>query len=502
MERVSFSFLNNTASWIRWTILAGMLLIALFWPIYARTGHPIWLYVLLLGGYNLLIELLRRFVPGVRDLSWSWVPYLDLPVVAALYYFDAEPSGPLFVGFYIAVATAAIVLPLRHALLYTAATVVAVLAIAPSLPLWAPDEIFLRQFVGRLLMLGLTGVAGAVLVQRLLAEHREAVASGRQAERLEAIDRARADFIASISHDLRTPLTAAQAGIGMAELSLSDRLRPEERELLLNARRNMERLSMLVGDLLAANQLDAGKLELEQEPTDLRSVVTDALSGVHSLIATKGQMVEVDLPEPLPVEGDPKILQHVFINLLGNANRHTPDGTRISVRGRIGRRAHRADSVDSPSGEAEGHEAHEAREAREVREVLVAVSDSGPGIPEADIERIFQPFWRGSSAFGSADRSGSGGSGLGLVIARRLVELHEGRLWVESSPGEGATFCVALPLFTAATTATTTATTTPTTTTTTPFTPTTETQGRTWEPTAEKRGAENIRAEEGGTAAS
>lgn len=191
-------------------------------------------------------------------------------------------------------------------------------------------------------------------------------------------------------------------------MSIADRLRPEERDLLQNARRNAARLDMLIDDLLAYNQLETGTLHLDREPVDLRAVTMDAISTVHSLILEKGQHLEINLPEALLGDGDPGRLEQAIVNLLANAHRYTPEGARIGIAGRA----------------ADG-------------EILLSVSDNGPGIPEAELEAIFQRFHR----LGSEET----GSGLGLAIARGIVELHGGRIWAESRPGHGATFRIILP---------------------------------------------------------
>ncbi len=194
----------------------------------------------------------------------------------------------------------------------------------------------------------------------------------------------------------------------MVQTSASDRLHPAEAELLDNARRNMERLGLSIDDLLAHNQLASGTLRLDRDVLDARTVLNRAIAAVHSLVQEKGQTLEVDLPESLPVEADAGRFGQMVVNLLANAHQHTPAGSRIMVSGRV------SDA-----------------------EVLLAVRDTGPGIPVAERERIFQRFHRLTST--------TGGSGLGLAIAKAIVELHEGRIWVESGAGGGATFWVAIP---------------------------------------------------------
>lgn len=267
------------------------------------------------------------------------------------------------------------------------------------------DDIHFLQSVANVLTTALERMA----FEQRLALEQAAVQAGRvEAERLAELDRLRQEFISTISHDLRTPLTAGRVSLGMLELSARARLRPDEAHLLENAQGDMERLSKQIDDLLALNQLEAGALRLDRERLDLRSVAVDAGTAVYPLFAEKGQKLELDLPASLPALGDARRLEQVVINLLDNAHRHTPDGANITLTGR---------AVDD--------------------EIEVAVRDDGPGIPAAELQAIFQRFHRADAA--------AGGSGLGLAIAKALVELHGGRIWAESEPGHGATFHVRLP---------------------------------------------------------
>jgi two-component system sensor histidine kinase KdpD len=242
-----------------------------------------------------------------------------------------------------------------------------------------------------------------------VALEREAARSARGAsERLGELDRLRERFVSSVSHNLRTPLTATRAGLGLLEESARGRLRPGERDLLENARRNTARLGMIVDDLLAYNQLEAGTLRLERESLDLRAVAGEAISSVDPLLREKGQTLEMDLPAALPVEGDPRLLEQVVVNLLENAHLHTPQGTRVILSGRT-----------SGAGTS------------------LTVSDDGPGIPKAETEAVFRRFHRLETE--------EGGSGIGLAITRSIVEMHDGRVWAENRPGGGASFVVVLP---------------------------------------------------------
>ena len=405
-EPMPHRFLDRALLGLEWGSLAALLLITLVQPAAGRTGLQAWALVLLFAAYLLIVELLRHLVWRLRPFTYKYV--LGLPVSSLVYFLGAEPGGPLFVLFFLTLVCATATSTLRGGLLYTAGFVVLTVIIDPTFPGWSPTESDVRDLGARLILLCVFGFGTAVLRRRLALEQETASLARGESERLGEIDRLRDLFISSVSHDLRTPLTATRAGLGLLRTSASERLRADERDLLDNARRNSDRLGMLIDDLLAYNQLEAGTLRLDREPLDLRAVATEAMSSIYPLIQEKGQTLEVDLPEPLPGEGDPWRLEQVVVNVLANAHLHTPEGTRISISGRV-------------SG----------------GEVSLSVSDDGPGIPQEELEAVFRRFHHLGSAWG--------GSGLGLAIARGIAELHGGRIWAESRPGAGATFHTFLP---------------------------------------------------------
>ena len=403
-----YRFVDHTLFWLESATIAVLLLITLAQPTMSLVvGLPTWGLVVLFAVYSLLSDLVQNWLHSLRSLAWNYVA--NLPVTALIYFLGGEAGGPLFVLFILALDCAAASMTLRGTLVYTsaAAAIVGAIDLLTLLPGPSSGE-DVRALVTRLLVLALLGAGMAIVMRRLRLE-REVTRSVRdEAERLEELDRARSDFVSNVSHDLRTPLTAARAGLGMIEASAADRLRPDERELVHNARRNVERLGAQIDDMLAYNQLETGTLHLERKPLDLRSVVMGAVSAVQPITQEKGQILQLDLPGALPTEGDPRRLEQAVVNLLGNAHRHTPSDTHVAIHGCV-----------------------------EGDEVLLSVSDDGPGLPAGEQETIFQRFYR--------LRPGDGGSGLGLAIARAIVELHGGKIWAESRPGEGATFRLALP---------------------------------------------------------
>jgi PAS domain S-box-containing protein len=229
---------------------------------------------------------------------------------------------------------------------------------------------------------------------------------------LRRLERARRDFVANVSHEFKTPLTAIQ---GFAETLLAGALQDAQnsRHFLEIIRDNSIRLGRLTDDLLKLAQIEAGKLQLELRPVDVGEVIGLCLETVRLKAEPKKLVVAVDCGSDLPpVLGDSRSLQEILQNLLDNAVQYTPPGGRITIT-------------------AAAHDS----------EVVLSVSDTGIGIPKAEQERIFERFYR----IDPARSRELGGTGLGLSIARHLAEAHGGRIRVESEVGRGSTFHVYLP---------------------------------------------------------
>lgn len=395
----------STLAQIRWTLIAAMLLISLSWPAHGRFNAPDWLYVGLFAGYNLVV--VRIGLAGVQ--SFVWVPFLDLPVAGLLYFLAADASGPLFIALCIALLTAALCWPLGGTVLHAATTVALVLLVAPTFPAWSLTAEPLRGLVARLVALLIIGLGLAIVSRRLAHEHVLVNTLRNQTLRQETADQARFDFLSTISHDLRTPLTAIQSAVRLLQAREQGLLSADGQYLLANARRNTERLGLLIDDLLVFNQLESGSMTLRSEPLDLRDVFASAVESIRPLLHGKKQTVDCRLTGPLPVDGDMRQLERAFMNLLFNAHTYAQAGAQIEIRGKV--------------------QAHF---------VLIELVDDGPGIAAEHLERIFDRFHRLDEA--------AGGSGLGLTVARGLIELHGGQIWAVDTNGQGATFNVRFPM--------------------------------------------------------
>jgi two-component system, OmpR family, phosphate regulon sensor histidine kinase PhoR len=248
------------------------------------------------------------------------------------------------------------------------------------------------------------GASGAVLVLHEISE-------------LRRLERVRQDFVANVSHEFRTPLTAIQ---GFAETLLTGALEdPANRRRFVEIiRDHATRLARLTEDLLELSRIEAGELKLEFQPVSVQQLVDSCVETVSLKAGAKQLDLKVAVSENLPdVRGDANRLQEVLQNLLDNAVQYTSPGGTIEVTAANGN-----------------------------HQIVFTVADTGIGIPQAEQSRIFERFYRVDAARSRE----AGGTGLGLSIARHIVEVHGGRIWVESTVGEGSRFHFSVPTATPA----------------------------------------------------
>jgi len=225
-------------------------------------------------------------------------------------------------------------------------------------------------------------------------------------------DIAKTEFVSTVSHELRTPLTSIK---GYTDLLLTGAVGPltEGQERFMGIiRNNADRLTALINDLLDISRIESGRVKLELNSLNIRDVVQDVVETLRAQIEAKGLSLRVTVPEDLPaVQGDRDRLTQVLTNLVSNAHRYTPEGV-VAI------------SVARMSGV-----------------VRVDVSDTGIGIAPEDQGKIWDRFFRANHPV--VDEAG--GTGLGLSIVRMFVEMHGGRIWVDSNPDKGSTFTFILP---------------------------------------------------------
>ncbi len=234
------------------------------------------------------------------------------------------------------------------------------------------------------------------------------------------VDRLKSEFVATVSHELRTPMTSIRGYADILLMGAAGPLNENQTHFLQIIKNNTERLNILVNDLLDISRIESGRVTLSPQPLDMREIAEDVLDEVlrRSQEENKPMAISLEAPRGLPrIFGDAERVRQILSNLVDNAYRYTP------AQGQIRVRIH----VNSD------------------HEVQVDVSDTGVGIPPEEQKRVFERFYRGEHPLVLA----TPGTGLGLSIVKQLVEMHNGRIWMESKgiPGEGSTFSFTLPIY-------------------------------------------------------
>jgi len=250
---------------------------------------------------------------------------------------------------------------------------------------------------------------------RLFQEIREKSRQLEEAnERLTELDRLKSDFVSNVSHELRTPLTAIKGAVDLILREVTGPLNEKQTHYLTRVRSNTQHLAGLINDLLDLSKIESGKLELSSTRVSLGGLVHEVVETLRPVAAEKIVALDVTIPEPsILVWADRDKITQVLTNLIGNAIKFTPPHGRVTV--------------SSASDDADW--------------VRVSVSDSGLGISANEHERVFVKFYQVAPNGGPKPK----GTGLGLAISKTLVELHGGKIWVESEINRGSTFYFTLP---------------------------------------------------------
>jgi signal transduction histidine kinase len=227
-------------------------------------------------------------------------------------------------------------------------------------------------------------------------------------QELETVSRHKSEFLANMSHELRTPLNAIIGFSELLQMEIGGELNEQQRGYVTDVLESGRHLLALINDILYLSKVEAGHMELDLAEMSLRSALESSLTMQAERAARGGVTLALALePEEMILQADERKVRQVVLNLLSNAVKFTPSGGHVDV------------SARADNGTIE-----------------VAVRDTGPGIAPAEQELIFDEFWSGGQAEGT---------GLGLPLSRRFIELHGGRLWVESELGRGSTFRFTLP---------------------------------------------------------
>ncbi|MEW5871995.1 MAG: ATP-binding protein [Chloroflexota bacterium] len=226
---------------------------------------------------------------------------------------------------------------------------------------------------------------------------------------LKELDRIKSDFVNTVSHDLRSPLTAI---LGYVELI--DRVgavNDQQKEFIRRVQISVQNITSLINDLLDLGRIEAG-FDARNEIVPFSAIIHYAVDGLRSRAQQKSLELRLEIPETLPqVLGNPVRLRQMLSNLISNSIKYTPENGQVTIRAQA-----------------------------ESEQIILQVSDNGPGIPPADQPYIFDKFYRASNI-----PSDTPGTGLGLAIVKSIVENHQGRIWVDSNLGQGTTFTIVLP---------------------------------------------------------
>jgi len=257
--------------------------------------------------------------------------------------------------------------------------------------------------------------AHLIIIRDITERNKAEQALKKANEELQKLDQLKADFISTVSHELRTPLSITKEGISLVLDKTAGEINEKQEKMLGTARSNIDRLARIIDDLLDISKIEAGKVELKRELVDIAGLIRQVAFSFELSLKERKIELKVNVPEKqLDAFIDPDKTTQVFTNLIGNALKFTYRGyIEISLQ-------------------------------EKEKEIACIVADTGSGIDQEDLPKVFSKFQQ----FGRLPGPGEKGTGLGLAITKGIIELHGGKIWVESKLGEGTKFSFILPKYT------------------------------------------------------
>jgi PAS domain S-box-containing protein len=243
------------------------------------------------------------------------------------------------------------------------------------------------------------------------------------------LEELKSEFVSIVSHELRTPLTCIKSALDLILSKRTGDISEDQDKFLSMASRNVNRLARIINDFLDLSKMEAGKMAIKFQKLDMGAIIETAVSSFTLSAQEKSVTLSAEIPPDLPtITGDPDRLNQVLSNLLGNALKYTPEGGKVAVK------ASSINRLETPIPEILSLPYRDY--------VRIEVTDTGPGIPQDDLKRVFDKFFQVEKSLTRMVP----GTGLGLPICRQLVEAHKGKIWAESHSGAGSQFVFVLPL--------------------------------------------------------
>jgi len=386
-----------------------------------------------------------------RRLLFSFVVELisDLTIITAIIYLTEGPYSPYYTIYLFYVFVAGILyshylaafVALCSAAYYAGFLLLCDIGAIPPLVLDFGDHLpepTYTPFAHLIFaVVFLAGIVYTLKVANFFSQQRERMLEERNRQLKEA-NRVKSEFLATMSHELRTPLTAI---IGFSELIIEGvmgEITDEQKESLKEVLHNAADLLELINSLLDLTKIESGKMRIDARTFDLKETFRRVGGTIAPLIQKKDQHLSTTIRSDMPpMHGDERKIQQLILNLLANANKFTPEGGNISVEAR-----YYPSWEDIKSHVEWWRKIESAASSFEKGGVEIVVADDGIGIGGDHLEQVFEMFHQ---VDGSVTRN-FGGTGVGLALARKFVEMHGGRIWVESEKGKGARFTVVLPM--------------------------------------------------------